>query len=239
MDVAALLRERLQASSTLIEKLVRDQDANRAYAVTFDCLHQFDACSNVIALRKEATVFQYAVTEFQFAQFALGLGLYRQAFSSLRLTLEMSLATVAFSANEMKLRQWLKDDGDIFWSEIIHEETGVLGSQFAQAFFPDLSTHVATYRAMATKVYRECSEYVHGNADTHSNLPREIEYSRDIVLSWCDKADVVRRAILFAFLLRYSDDLDDTQREIMEPVWCDALGHIEAVRFAFGGPTGG
>jgi hypothetical protein len=66
-----------------------------------------------------------AIREYQFALFAAAGGTYRHASISLRLFFELALATVHFSAYEIKLRKWLSNSGDIVWAALIDSDNGV------------------------------------------------------------------------------------------------------------------
>lgn len=239
MNVATFLRSQLSASSTVLEALLADQLAAESHRITFDYLAQLATCFSVIENRREHSIFQHALKEYQFAQLALACGLYRQAFTSLRLALELALSAVDFSVNEVRLRSWLVGESDIVWARLIEKDNGLLSPSFVRIFYDGLKDHGQSHRAMAEKVYRECSEYVHGNASTHHNLPNAIEYSQQIVLSWCEKADTIRRIVIFAFVVRYMSDLDATKIDVVRPILLEVLGHIDTLRTDLGGTAGG
>lgn len=239
MTIPKLLRCQASDAAKVLEALLADSQGIEAHQRTFHQLAQLSICAEAIQHRRESKLMQHALKEYQYAQFALASGLYRQSFSSLRLALELALSTIDFSVNEVKLRRWLKGEADIVWATLVDNQNGVLSTAFVATFSAHLSEHASSYRAMAEKVYRECSEYVHGNVTTHDKLPDEILYSRECVLSWCDKADTVARVIIYAVAVRYMDDLDAQQVERLKPVWLDTLGHIEALRYVLGGSTGG
>lgn len=239
MDVAKLLRQQAADSNSVIEALLANAQGAEAHRKTFHQLSQLSICADAIKHRRESKLMQHSIKEYQYGQFALASGLYRQSFASLRLALELALSSIDFSVHELKLRRWLKGQADIVWAALIDNENGVLSKAFVATFEPDLSGSAATYRSLAEKVYRECSEYVHGNASTHDKLPEDLVYSQEFVASWCDKADTVARIIIFAYAFRYLDDLDGQQIERLKPILLDTLGHIEAVRFVLGGSAGG
>jgi hypothetical protein len=239
MNIPELLRNQAIASTKVLEALLADVETAEAYQVTYHYLGQISRCASAICNQREHKLILLALKEYQFAQFALAVGMYRQAFASLRLVLELALSAIDFSVNEIKLRRWFGGDTDIVWSALIDKENGVLSPNFVQTFCIQLKDHSASHLAMAEKAYRECSEYVHGNASTHKTLPSEIQYSRNSVHAWCDKAATVAQVVIFAFAVRYMDDLDKEQLEDLKPVLLETLGHIEDFRGCLGGAVGG
>ena len=124
------------------------------------CIYEF---SGSVIDPQEKGMLETVSAQLESATFNLTLGLYRQAFSSLRLALEMGLAAIYFSANKMELHEWLDGRMDIKWSKLVDEENGVLSKRFAKAFFSDMGGEVENYRKNTISVYRKLSEYVHGN----------------------------------------------------------------------------
>jgi hypothetical protein len=180
--------------------------------------------------RPESEILRAALCEYQFALLSLVQGHYRQAFMSLRLTMELLLGAVHFSGSELELRIWLKGDRDLVWAAIADESTGVFSKKFVDAFFEPLTEEALHYARIAGTVYRECSEYVHGNAATHSLLPGTITFSQSIFESWHQKARSMRLATSFALCCRYALLLDPPTRNKLEGVLLDNLGHLPEVR---------
>lgn len=60
--------------------------------------------SEALGSRPEGEMLKAAMSEYQFALLLLVQGQYRQAFMSLRLTMELLLGGVYFSSNELELR---------------------------------------------------------------------------------------------------------------------------------------
>lgn len=215
-------------------------------AQSFDGLHadkmakshsfiaDLDAWLLVLTGRSEVVVLEAAAREYQFALLALSRGHYRAAFGSLRLTLELSFAAVRWSTNERELREWKQSKRDCVWSALIDKENGVLSRQFIHLFTEPLADEANTYRAAAEAVYRECSEYVHGNANTHQVLPATIAFSEELFRSWHEKASTVRLVVMFALAARYLLDFDRGSRERLESVVLAHLGHSVSVRALLG-----
>jgi hypothetical protein len=218
--------------------LVESFDGGRSEAMSKSHAFIGDLASwlEVLKERPEAPVLQAATREYQFALLALASGQYRAAFSALRLALELSLAAVLWSANERELREWQRGQRDSNWSALIDHENGVLSKQFVRLFSEVLVEEVAQYRASAAAVYRECSEYVHGNAHTHRSLPDQLVFDEDPFAAWHAKASVVRLSVSFALAARYLADLNPESRARLENMLLDNLGHSTGVRLTLGAP---
>ena len=187
--------------------------------------------------RPEGPMLKASLAEYQFALLAVVQGQYRQAFMALRLSFELLMGTSYLSANEFQLRQWLRGERDLVWSALLDAESGVLSKQFVRAFYEELAEEAPQYRAMGQEVYRECSEYVHGNALTHTSLDGKVSFQQKIFDAWHDKAKTIRLVSSFALCARYVYLTDSTNRSKLETILIDNLGHIPAVRRILGAPV--
>ena len=133
---------------------------------------------------------------------------------------------------------WAKDSKDINWNLLKDAQTGVFSVNFIRAFNPDFSDSAKQYSAIAEVVYRECSEFVHGNASTHATLPLDITFQKEAFFNWHDKAATMRLAIMFAFSARYLNYITKDARDRMEPIITDLLGNLPPVQTIFSNPSG-
>ncbi len=187
--------------------------------------------------RPENYMLEAALSEYQFGLLAVVQGQYRQAFMALRLSFELLLGTAYLSANELQLRQWLRGERDLVWNALIDAETGVLSKQFVRAFYEDLAEESPHYRAMGQEVYRECSEYVHGNSPTHAALGGKVVFQEKIFEAWHAKAKTIRLVSSFALCARYIFLAETGARSKLEAVLIDNLGHLPPVRALLGAPV--
>jgi hypothetical protein len=180
--------------------------------------------------RLETVLLKSALKEYQFGLLAVVQGQYRHSFMALRFFLEQTLAAIHFSVKELELRQWMQGEKDIYWENISNEENGVFSSCFVKVFCPSMLEEVGIIRGLAKKVYRDCSEYIHGNYCTHGKLPEGLEYRKDIYEDWHDRAETARFIISFALYIRYSIILNDKPKKArMESTIMEYLGHIPAI----------
>lgn len=184
-------------------------------------LHDFSIWLEVLANRPENIIFQNSIKELQISILSCSLGLYQQAFMGLRFFLERTLVAILFSATEIELNLWKLGERDTYWSELIDKDKGIFSQKFCKAFYPELKDEIKHFNVITQKVYRECSEYVHGNQNILDKIPKNIEYSEELFNEWNTKADIIKRIILFTLCLRYlkhftKEDIKKVENTISE-----------------------
>lgn len=194
------------------------------------CIFEFSDC---VLDPQEKEMLVTVSAQLESATLNLALGLYRQAFASLRLALEMGLATMYFSVNKMELHEWLDGRSDIKWSKLVDEENGVLSSRFSNAFFSECSSYTNGYRDKAIFTYRKLSEYVHGNNDTWAKSGLKLSYNSDLIEFYFESYKTISEVILFVAVCRYTRLLDDATRESLQFI-PEEFNHISEIRELFG-----
>lgn len=210
-----------------------DSDTLASHITSHGFLHDYSTFLNIINHRYESSIFELALKEYQYALFALSSGQYRHAYVGLRLFFEMTLATFHFSANELDFRLWESDRKDINWRTLIDEDNGIFSKTYGRAFNESLIEHVKAFNGITQNVYRECSEYVHGNLHTHHTIPKNIEYKKEICLDWHNKAKTMHLVILYLFSIRYLPNLNSEDKAKAEPIIMSELSHIAELRNQF------
>ncbi|MDR6853003.1 hypothetical protein J2Y54_002523 [Sphingomonas sp. BE123] len=196
---------------------------------------ELDLLSKLVVGRPEYSIFRLARLEYQHSLYSMAFSQYRQAHVSLRLFLELSLSSVLFSAHEIDAHLWLKGKKDSNWNSIISNENGVFSKLFVGAFFEEMKEFSAEYLAMAAKVYRECSEFVHGNRSSYEGIDAEIVFNADIAESWLDRTDTVRMLVKFSFLVRYLAHADAELRSEFEQMALEGFGYFAPIQSLFSG----
>ena len=197
---------------------------------------EMDAWIEALSAKPERLLIESANQEFLVAMLNAAQAQYRNAFKGLRLVLELCLQGVFLSSDLISLREWLASDRDTNWSQLTGED-GVFCRRFVRAMFPDLVDRAPAFRGLATKLYRELSECIHGNVPSAIPLPNMIEFDQAALDLWVSKATTVRLVVHFALTMRYLLELAPTSSPRLEPVVLDHLGNIPAVRAVFGGRT--
>jgi hypothetical protein len=197
-----------QETSEILEKSLGNSDLD-LFSSNHAFIHDFAIWLDILKDRPENDILQNAIKEYQLAILSNSLGMYQQAFMSLRFFLERTFVAILFSAQEIELNLWKIGERDTYWNEVagINKDTkqvqGIFSTKFCKAFFPELKNEIAPFFAITTKVYRECSEYVHGNKGVIDKIPDKLEYSKELFYEWNKKADIIKRIVLFTFCLRY------------------------------------
>lgn len=198
------------------------------------CLHEF---SEKITENSEREILKTVSSQLESATLNACQGMYRQAFSSLRLALEMGLAAAHFSVHKLELHEWLGGRYDIKWSCIIDENNGVLSNRFADAFFPEFKNDIVSYRKKSSEIYRQLSEFVHGNNETWENSGIELVYNESRLKSYFKSINTVSEIILFVLSCRYLKSFPQEALESLEFI-PEEMNHLSYVREYFGGPKG-
>jgi hypothetical protein len=172
--------------------------------------------------------------ELALAEFCAASGLYRQAFASLRLFLELSFAAVHFSVHEFERRRWNSDKSDFSWSKALDEESGLLSKQFVDEFAPQCRDDASSFAGDAARTYRYCSQFVHGKAKVSDELPDALEYSSEAVSDWCQHAASAGTAVLFLLYVRYGDGLDAHAHARLSEILITRFGHLNSIRTSLG-----
>jgi hypothetical protein len=225
----------LSKSQDAFRKMSEEQDLYRKFIAAHNDAGELDCLAKLISDRPEAQMYKLARLEFQHALYSVAFAQYRQAHVSLRLFLELSLSAVLFSGHEIDAHLWMKGRKDSNWSSVISNETGIFSKQFVGAFFEDMKEFSAEYLAMASKLYRECSEFVHGNRSSFDGIDTEIAFNKDIIESWLDRAETASLLVKFAFLTRYLPHVSSDTRGELEQMALEQFGKLEPIQAIYAG----
>nr|WP_306264739.1 hypothetical protein [Pararhizobium sp. IMCC3301] len=223
----------LARSQTALDDLANDVERLTTFTVAHTDIADIDLLDKLVAGKTEASMFRLARVEYQHALYSASIAQYRQAHISLRLFFELSLCSVLFSAHEIDMRLWLQDKKDSIWGVTICPDNGVFSKHFVGAFFEGLKEYCDQYQTLATKLYRECSEFVHGNRNSYEGLDTQITYNAKILEAWLDRADTARRIVKFAFLCRYINDATDEVRDEIEALAIEEFGDFVPIQAIF------
>lgn len=196
------------------------------------CIYEF---SDHINDQSEKNILITVSSQLEAATLNATMGMYRQAFASLRLALEMGLSSVHFSVHKLDLIEWLDGRTDIKWSKLIHENKGIFSSRFTNAFFKELSSVTKEYRRKAISTYRNLSEFVHGNNETWIKSGLQLNFNENLLKAYFQTFSDTAEIILFVLTCRYAKSLS---QESLESLQCihEEFAYISHIREIFGGP---
>lgn len=230
MDIQEYFSKLNSDSQAVFTKTILEKEKLGTLHHLSSCIYEFSDC---LLDPQEKQMLVTVSTQLESATLNLALGLYRQAFASLRLALEMGLATMYFSVNKMELHEWLDGRSDIKWSKLVDKENGVLSARFSNAFFGECSSYTNGYRDKAISTYRKLSEYVHGNNETWEKSGLRLSYNSDLLEFYVESYKTISEVILFVAVCRYTRLLDDTSRESLQFI-PEEFNHISEIRELFG-----
>ncbi|EPN3068587.1 hypothetical protein ACTWWB_004453 [Vibrio fluvialis] len=229
MDITAYLAELNSKSQAIFKESLQNKQSLGDFHHLASCIYEL---SETLNDPQEKGILTKVSIQLESANLNLVLGLYRQAFTSLRLAFEMGLAAAYFSANKLELNEWLDGRTDIKWSKLIDDESGVLSQRYSKAFFSECDSHMAGYRSKARKTYRSLSEYVHGNNETW-NDGITIDYNQCLFDFYSNKYSEVCDIILFTLICRYAKSMSESERESLQFI-TEQYNHISGIRELFG-----
>lgn len=200
------------------------------HSESYNFIGDFEKWIIQLSNSNEVILYKYALLEYQHALLLVVQGMYRQAFNSLRFCLEHICFGIYLSVNEYDFRRWKAGQLDVYWSNII-EENSVFSKPFINLFAPELSDKATELKTLAKVVYRECSEFTHGNYNVAQLLSEELSYNEDLFLLWQDKAETVRYIVTMMLFIRYKDYIQDNNLVAeFESVIMDYIGTLPEIQ---------
>lgn len=219
--------------SDVMQKSLRDNsEVFQMFAASHQILTDYEPWLRLLEGRPETNIYHNAIRCYQTALLNVVTGLYQPAFFGLRYFFEWTLMGIFFSANELELNTWLLGGRDTYWSELVGDEnndSGLFFNKFCKASFPEMKEEIRDFWGMSKKVYRECSEYVHGNPEAIGKLPEKLSYSEYLFIEWNRRADTIGYIIQYCFCLRYLKSLNVGAIKTLSPSLRENLKTIKSV----------
>lgn len=132
-------------------------------------------------------------------------GLYKHAMISLRLCLEHCLYAIHMSSNDFYFRRWKAGQEDMKWASITNPDTGIFSKPFIRAYAPEFEERSAELNSITSNVYRECSEYIHGNYNKLNCLPGQNEFSQDMQDQYISRFQSISYLLSIALVIRFKE----------------------------------
>lgn len=212
-------RSRLREAENVVEAHFASNGVPAEHGDGQRALDQAELWVGTLAGRPELPALNAAVDELDSGLHNLASGRYREAYGNLRLSLELFMAAIHFSVDELALRQWLHDKNDIIWSTLIKDvdkENHVLTTAFVSAFNDEMGGRWTQFRTIANTLHRELSVHVHGAASTRRSS-RTLSFKRDVALDWLTKCQDAHLAWQYIAMARYTDLLIANKATLTSP----------------------
>ena len=176
-----------------------------------------------------------AQTEFVHSIYFCAQGFYKKAILTLRQCLEHILFSILLSINDYNYRLWKAGSYDMSWSQIISAQNGIFSKQYIRMYSPDLDEEKSIeLLTIAKTVYRECSEFIHGNYNKLLILSQEIEFHQDSFDRYIEYFNSIQYVISMSFFIRFRDILNDSNTmNQLESILQDNLGTVPEIQLLF------
>lgn len=199
--------EQFEILSSFKSKIVLTWDS--PYAEDFrQCVlfvNDFSTWTECLSSIPQSILLKSSLNECAVANLFCSQGLYKHAMISLRLCLEHCLYAIQLSSNDFYFRRWKSGQEDMKWTSIIDSESGIFSKAFIRAYAPEFELRSAELNKIATNVYRECSEYIHGNYSKLNCLPGQNEFNQDMLSKYVSYFQSIVYLISVALVIRFKE----------------------------------
>lgn len=187
----------------------------------------------VIENYADTTILLSSIQEYELGFQAAINGQYRYAFIAQRYFVEQICRFIYLSTNELHLRHWKMGLKDISWEALMNKENGILSKIFIRAFFEEVDEEGVHIISVLTSMYRESSEFVHGNFSKILTLPSSLEFNDELLERWLGGADTAKFVSSFLLFMRFSKSLRKEDLKKIESIVIEELGDVEQFREFF------
>lgn len=187
----------------------------------------------VLMKQVDTTLFISAIKEYEIGFQAAVSGQYRFAFVANRYFVEQICKFIFLSSNEYLLRLWKKGMRDVGWSTIIDIENGIFSQNYIRAFYPEVDTEGKHLQQLVSTLYRETSEFVHGNFSKIDGLPTNLELNQELLEKWIENVKTAKFIVIFLLCMRFSKDLNKDEKERLEDCIREELCGIDEFNLLF------
>lgn len=163
-------------------------------------------------------------------------GFYKEAIVLLRQFLEHMLFAILLSTNDYNYRLWKLGKYDMPWAKIIDGINGVFGREYISIYGAGIDEERSIeLTAIAKNVYRECSEFVHGNYNKLIMFSGTFEYDEIMIDKYLEYFSSIKYVVLMAMLIRFWELFEDEKYlKQIESVVVDNLGDVSEVHIIYG-----
>ena len=129
-------------------------------------------------------------------------------------------------------RLWKRGKYDMSWTQIVDQQKGIFGKEYINSYAKDIDGNRSIeLLTIAKNIYRECSEYVHGNYGKLMLLTENMEYNEENVDRYIEVFESVKYLISVSLLIRFRELFDKEEILVkLESVLMDNLGMLPEVQ---------
>lgn len=161
--------------------------------------------SDVLTHFPQTLLFKSSLNECATANLLCSQGLYKHAMISLRLCLEHCLYAIQLSTNDFYFRKWKSGNADMNWAAIIDRSSGIFSKEFINAYAPEFEDRSTELINITSTVYRECSEFIHGNYDKLNCLPAQSEFNQEMLSQYISRFQSISYILSVVLVIRFKE----------------------------------
>lgn len=223
--------ERAKGNIDLLNSSGKLDALSKCIAFTDD-LHKWVSHCDIL---KDYILVKEAQTECINSIYMCAQGFYKEAITTMRQFFEHMLFAILLSTNDYRYRLWQVGRYDMSWTQIVDDQNGLFGKQFISIYAGDLDeVRSVELITIAKNVYRECSEYVHGNFEKLSTLPDNLLFDESAVKRYIEYFESIKYLICMALFIRFRHILNEPETIVaLEPIISDNLGTLPEVQQLF------
>ncbi len=155
-------------------------------------------------------IFSEAYAEYRTMLLFMCMGLYKNAYMSLRGYFELTLFGISVSVSDISFRKWKIEKLDIIWRNIIDSDAGIFSIDFIETYYPELIEYGKEMTEEAKCYYRICSEFIHSGYKV-AILDEKTEFNQEYFDRICEVIQAINKIITFAFVVRYGDEISHSE----------------------------
>lgn len=224
---------KVEADKIFSESILKEREGIGKSHYFINCIADFN---NLITDKLEKENWLNVTNQLEASIFSAINGMYRQAFTSLRLAFELGLGSIVFSVDKISFYEWIQGINDIRWSVITNVNNGVFSERYLKAVFPTAISIKDELQNLSSITYRQLSEYVHGNNKTLQTHGLKLKYSDENLKFFLEKFNIVIELLLASLFIRYSRNFNRNEVEKFDFLQ-EILGHYDCIRESLGGAS--
>lgn len=159
-------------------------------------------------------------------------GFYKEAIVTLRQYFEHLLFAVFLSTSDFNYRLWLKGKYDMSWAKITDKDSGIFSVKFMELYADDIdSDRSMGLLDVCKNVYRECSEFVHGNYEKLDMLCNKLTYNSENFNLYIRCFSSAQYIVCMALFIRFRYIFDNPNIvDKLELIIRDNLGMLKEIQ---------
>lgn len=228
LELLLKINDKTRGNIEQLNSLGRIEELNKCIAFSDDLRTWLSYCDNF----SEYLLVKEAQTECVNSIFMCAQGFYKEAISILRQYLEHVLFSILLSTNDYKYRLWQVGQYDMSWTQLMDGQNGIFGVQFMRMYAKDIDEDRSLeLLTIAKAVYRECSEFVHGNFEKLSVLFNDLSYNEQAFDCYVKYFASAQYVVCMALFIRFREILNNSETlKQLESILTDNLGTLVEVQ---------